>query len=101
MHDEFEVNCVTIANSYGGHEHITHIGSTLGGWRITKESAIYRIESKRDAFFTLDKGTLERSYIGVVREHGQAPYLRAYANGRWNDNLLAQAVCGRACAVII
>nr|WP_237165369.1 DUF3892 domain-containing protein [Pandoraea vervacti] len=48
----------------------------------------------------MDKTTRKRAYIGVVREAGKLPYLRTYADGKWNDNLLAQSECGVDCKLI-
>lgn len=97
---EFEVNCINKQNRTSQHEHITHIGNTNGQWRLTRESAIARIEGKTEAFYTVDKATSKRAYIGVVKEAGRAPYLRTYADGKWNDNLLAQPECSTICKII-
>lgn len=97
---EFEVNCINKIDRNSWHESISHIGNSIGGWRLTKESAIRRIESKEEAYYTVDKTTGKRAYIGVVREQGKNPYLRTYADGKWNDNLLAQPECGTACKII-
>jgi hypothetical protein len=97
---EFEVNCINKPNRDSRHEHITHIGNSNQSWRITRESAIERIDSKKEAFYTVDKTTGKRVYIGVVREAGKAPYLRTYADGKWNDNLLAQQECGANCRLV-
>lgn len=98
---EFQVSCITKSTPQGGHEHITHIGGIgATAWRLTKESAIRRIESKEEAFFTVDQSTGKRAYIGVVREAGKAPYLRTHADGVWNDNLLAQPSCPATHVVI-
>lgn len=97
---EYEVNCVNKPHRSSRHEHITHIGHTGNKWRITRESAISRIESKTEAFYTVDKTTGKRAYIGVVREAGKAPFLRTHADGKWNDNLLAQSECGADCRII-
>lgn len=97
---EFEVNCISKPNRDSPHEHITHIGNTKGKWRLTRESAVQRIEGKTEAFYTVDSQTGKKVYVGVVRESGKAPYLRTYADGKWNNNLLAQAECGSTCAVV-
>lgn len=91
--NEFEVNCVTKPDRFSSHEHVTHVGNTVQGWCLTREAAIQRIEGKTEAFYTLDRRTGKKAYIGVVRENGKRPYLRTYADGQWNDNLLAQAEC--------
>jgi len=96
----YQVTCINKPDRFSRHEHITHIGNIAGGWRITRESAIQRIESKTDSFYTVDASTGKRADIGVVREAGKAPYLRTYADGKWNDNLLALAECGSNCRLI-
>jgi hypothetical protein len=97
---EYEVNCVNKAHPGSSHQHITHIGHVLHGWRLTVESAIERIESTSAAFYTLDRETGMRTYIGVYREQGKAPLLRTHTEGRWNNNLLAQSECGAGCRTI-
>jgi hypothetical protein len=87
-------------NRYSLHEHITHIGHNVNQWRLTREAAVARIESKSEAFYTIDQATGKRVYIGVVRETGKVPYLRTYADGKWNDNLLAQSECGPNCKLV-
>lgn len=97
---EYEVNCVNKPNRNSQHEHITHIGNTNGKWRLTRESAIARIEAKTDSFYTVDRATGKKAYIGVFKEPGKAPYLRTHADGNWNNNLLAQAECGADCKIV-
>lgn len=99
---EFQVSCITKSPPDSAtHQHITHIGGIGGGaWRLTKASAIRRIESKEEAFFTVDASTGKKVYIGVVREAGNEPYLRTYADGTWNNNLLALPLCSASHTVI-
>lgn len=97
---EYKVNCVTKPDRFSTHEHITHIGNIDDKWRLTRESAIQRIDSKRDAFYTVETITGKRAYVGVVREFGKPPYLRTHADGKSNDNLLAQAECNGECKLI-
>jgi Protein of unknown function (DUF3892) len=97
---EFEVNCITKPNRESRHEHITHIGNSNTGWQLTREAAISRIESKQESYYTVDNQTNRNVYIGVVREAGKAPFLRTHADGKWNDNLLAQRECGASCKLV-
>jgi hypothetical protein len=90
---EFEVTCITKPDRNSKLEHITHIGNTLNQWCLKRETAIQRIEAKTEAFYTVDRSTGKKAYVGVVREQGKSPYLRTYADGKWNDNLLAQPDC--------
>jgi hypothetical protein len=94
------VTCINKQNRQSEHEHITHIGNTANNWRLTREEAIRRIEAKIDTFYTLDGATGKRSNVAVVREVGKAPFLRTYADGQWNNNLLAQPECSSACNII-
>lgn len=97
---EFEVNCINKLDRQSAHEHITHIGNTSANWRLTRESAIRRIDGGEERFYTVDKSSGRRAYIGVVRESGKHPYLRTYADEKWNNNLLALQECSNSCAVI-
>ncbi len=92
--NSYQVNCINKSNTYGFHEHITHIGNSDANWRLTKEDATDRIENKGETFFTVEQYTGKKMFIGVVRESGKAPYLRTHADGVYNDNLLAQGNCG-------
>ena len=97
---EYQVTCINKPDRQSRHEHITHIGNTLGDWRMTREMAIRQIDAKTNAFYTVDRVSGKRAYIGVVREAGKAPYLRTYADGVFNDNLLALAECGSNCQIV-
>jgi hypothetical protein len=98
---EYEVTCINKPHHLSAHEHITHIGNSAGRWRLTRDSAIARIDTGNERFYTVDKTTGHRVYIGFVRnDGGKPPYLKTYADGKWNDNLLAQQECGADCKVI-
>ncbi len=99
MATEYQVTCINKPHRQSAHEHITHIGNVSANWRVTRESAIQRINSGQAAFFTLDQHR-RKVYVGVVRESGKQPYLRTHADGYWNDNLLAQEECGALCPIV-
>ena len=96
---EYEVTCINKPHHLSPHEHITHIGNQ-GVWRMTRENAIARIEAKTEGFYTIERGSGKRCEVGVVREPGKVPYLRTHADGKWNDNLLAQPECDGSCQVV-
>ena len=99
--NEFQITCINKPNRQSPHEHITHIGNIAGNWRITREDAIRRIDSKKEAFYTVDQTTQRKVYVGVVRGDGnKSPYLRTHADGKWNDNLLALPECSGNCKLI-
>ena len=87
------MTCITKPNPQSLHEHITHVGNPDGGWKWTREQVIASIDHGTNTFFVLDPGTGRRADIGVVRPDGRAPHLRTYADGEWNDNLLALPQC--------
>jgi len=62
-------------------------------WRWTREQVIASIEAQTNTFFVVDPRNGKRADIGVVRTPGRAPYLRTYADGDWNDNLLSLNQC--------
>lgn len=101
MAKEYQVTCITKPDRFSTHEHITHIGNMAGNWKLTREQAIRRIEGSQEAFYTIDNSTGRKVYVGVVRGDGnKAPYLRTHADGKWNDNLLAQQECGANCSIV-
>lgn len=73
------------------YEGITHLGGKAGGgWKWTRQKVIESIQDKSNTFFTLVDGN--RGNIGVV-DGPNGPYLRTYADGKWNDNLLSLPEC--------
>ncbi len=102
--NEYLVTCINKRDRMSSHEHITHIGNIINPlinrWRMTREEAIRRIDANEAAFYTVDKSTNKKMYVGVVRETGRNPYLRTHADGKWNDNLLAQAECDGTCPLV-
>lgn len=88
---DVQVTCITKPVN-GGHEHITHIGSSDGQWKWTVAQVVASIEDKSNTFFVRDV-LGNRANIGVVRPSNHAPYIRTYADGKWADNLLALPSC--------
>jgi len=100
--NEYLVTCINKPDRMSTHDHITHIGNITSNppWRMTREKAITQIDSKTANFYTVERGSGRKMYIGVIREAGKVPYLRTHADGKWNDNLLAQAECTSNCQLI-
>jgi len=87
---DVQVTCINKANRENQYTGITHLGSSTGNWRWTRQEVIVSIENKTNTFFTLVHGN--RSEIGVV-DGPTGKYLRTYADGDWNDNLLSLPEC--------
>lgn len=93
---DVQVTCISKPHPQSPHEHITHLGnprSPNGGWRLTREQVIASIDAKTNTFFVLDPLSGNRANIGVVRETGKVPYVRTYADQKWNNNLLSLNQC--------
>lgn len=87
------ITCITKSAPNGRHEHITHVGNPAVPWNWPVEQVIESIDSGTNTFYVQDDRTGSQAAVGVVREAGQRPYLRTYANGYWNDNLLSLDAC--------
>jgi Protein of unknown function (DUF3892) len=90
---DVRVMCIIKPNPQSPHEHITHVGGS--GWLWTREEVILSIDAGTNSFYVADDRTHRRSEVGVVRSAGHPAYLRTYADGVWNDNLLALPQCPR------
>lgn len=85
---DVQVTCINKQPRQDPHEGITHLGGV--NWRWTRQQVIESIEARTNTFYTLVSGN--RADIGVV--HGpNGKYVRTYADGKWNDNLLALPEC--------
>ena len=85
---DVQVTCINKLPRNNPHEGITNLGGP--GWKWTRQQVINSINEKSNTFFTRVNGN--RADIGVV--HGpNGDYLRTYADGVWNDNLLALPEC--------
>jgi len=85
---DVQVTCINKQPRNNPYEGITHLGNSSGKW--TRQQVIGWIESKANTFFTLVDGN--RGDIGVV-DGPNGKYLRTYADGKWNDNLLSLPEC--------
>jgi hypothetical protein len=82
------VTCINKNPRNNTHEGITHLGGS--NWKWTREQVISSIEQKTNTFYTWEGG--KRADIGIVNGPN-GKYLRTYADGQWNDNLLALPEC--------
>ena len=86
------ITCITKPQN-GNHEHITHVGNPAAGWKWPVEDVVRSIDAETNTFYVLDAKTGKRANVGVVRPQNHAPYIRTYADGHWNDNLLSLSAC--------
>ena len=89
---DVRVTCITKPNLLSQHEHITHLGNPPA-WIWSREQVIRSIDAKENSFYVFDPISGKRADIGVARETGKLPYLRTYADGKWNNNLLSLNQC--------
>jgi hypothetical protein len=88
-----QVTCISKPHPQSPHEHITHLGNPAGNWMWTREKVVESIDAKTNTFYVLDPANGTRADVGVVREAGKAPYVRTYADGYYNNNLLSLNQC--------
>jgi Protein of unknown function (DUF3892) len=78
---------ITKPNRESTNDHITHAGNPPT-WYWKREDIIRSINERTNTFYVYEGGN--RSEVGVVNPtDGRSPFLRTYADGQWNDNLLA------------
>ena len=85
---DVQVTCINKQPRNDPYEGITHLGGPK--WKWTRQEVIDSIRAKTNTFYTKVNGT--RADIGVVNG-AHSDYLRTYADGKWNDNLLALEEC--------
>ena len=85
---DVQVRCINKQPRNDPHEGITHLGGDQLKW--TRQQVITSIEAKTNTFFTYVGG--KRADVGVVNGPN-GKYVRTYADGKWNDNLLALPEC--------
>lgn len=83
-----QVKCINKLPRNDTHEGITHLGGD--SWKWTRSQVIAAIEAGTHSFYTLVRGN--RATVGVVNGPN-GKYVRTYADGKWNDNLLALYEC--------
>ncbi len=86
----YQVTCINKrGNHYNPHERIGYIGQQ-GNWKLSENSAIHRIESGSDSFYTMVNGRVAEV---IVAEHNGRKYLKTDADGYAQNNLLALPEC--------
>ena len=85
---DVQVRCINKLPRNDPHEGITHLGGNQ--WKWTRQQVVTSIEAKTNTFFTYVGGN--RADVGVVNGPN-GKYVRTYADGKWNDNLLALPEC--------
>ncbi|WP_126244411.1 DUF3892 domain-containing protein [Chitinophaga rhizosphaerae] len=85
---DLQITCINKTPRDNPYDGITHVGGH--SWKLKREDAIAHIKDGTHSFYTLVRGN--RGEVGVV-EGPNGKYLRTYADGKWNDNLLALPEC--------
>lgn len=85
---DVQITCINKQPRDNPHEGITHLGGET--WKWTRQQVIDSIKARTNTFYTLVAG--KRAEVGVVKGPN-GDYVRTYADGVWNDNLLALAEC--------
>lgn len=92
---DYQIDCINKPDRNSPHEGITHVGGPAPGgasrWKDTVPNVVQMIESKQHSFYTLNAG--KAAWVGVNVSSTGKKYLQTYADGVWNNNLLAQKEC--------
>jgi len=97
---DVRIKCITLSNTTTNanatHEHITHVGSdqfTPAGSKWTVAQIVSAIEKKEHTFYVQAANT-KRADVGVVDPgNGRPKFIKTYADGQWNNNLLSLPRC--------
>lgn len=87
---DLQVTCINKQPRQNPHEGITHLGGA--SWWATRQQVVDAINARTNTYYTFVSG--KRANVGVVNGP-DGSYLRTYADGQWNDNLLALPECLR------
>jgi hypothetical protein len=85
---DVQVKCINKQPRNDTHHGITHLGGEK--WKWTRQQVIDSINAKTNTFFTLEGG--KRADVGVNR-NANGEFVQTYADGYWNNNLLALPEC--------
>lgn len=93
---DYQIDCVNKPDRDSKHEAITHVGGPnpngSGRWKNAVPDVVRMIESKSHRFFTRDAAG-RTAWVGVNTSAAGNKYLQTFADGVWNNNLLAQREC--------
>lgn len=90
---DLRITCIIKSIPQGGYQHITDAGNPSANWSLPVAQIVQHIDARTHTFYVQDDRTGKRANVGVVREHGQRPYIRTHADGYYNDNLLSLTSC--------
>lgn len=85
---DVQVTCINKQPRNDTHKGITHLGGAT--WRWTRAEVIASIEAGTNTFYTRVNGS--RAEVYVV-DDPDGKYVRTYADGQWNNNLLSLPEC--------
>jgi len=92
-----QVTCINKGgNHLNPHERIEYIGNQAANWKLSEDSAIRRIQTESDSFYSLVNG---KQAEVVVAQHNGRPYLKTTADAYSPDNLLSLSECGANCTI--
>jgi hypothetical protein len=93
---DYQIDCVNKPDRNSQHDAITHVGGPNpngpGRWKDTAQNVVRMIEAKTHRFFTRDTNG-HVAWVGVNTSAAGNKYLQTFADGVWNNNLLAQREC--------
>lgn len=91
MPGEFQVTAIVKRGGhYNPHERIQALGNNAGGWMLSEDATISRIEAGAEKFYAIVNG--RKVYVEVA-VHGVRKYLKTTADAYAPNNLLDLPDC--------
>lgn len=89
------ITCVNKTDRQNPYERITHVGGLEGGgWRLTQEDVVRRIETNAWEFYTNVRGNRAKVIVAVSRFGNK--YLKTESDKGEENNLLSLPECPRS-----
>ena len=89
-----QISCVKKRDRPNPHERITHVGGTSGGgWKISQEDAIGKIERREWDFYVALPGQAKSVWVEVAVSRFGNKYLRTQGDDEQKNNLLSLPEC--------
>lgn len=98
---EFEITSVHFTEHGTTEEHIVRLCCHGGEKPLTfgRQQVVQDVQNKLAAFYVREPGTGRKVYLDVIEHRDTPAFVKAHADGRWNDLLRELEICDGRCGV--